>query len=201
MANVEGVILAAGLSTRAGRFKMEWRLGDKTLIERAVAGMSPAVDRIIVVGGFQVERIRAILEGAPKVEVVYNEGYASGMFSSVKVGLTHVRAERVFLLPGDHPLVGEGVYRTMLGVIGDVAPTAPPDCVIPVFAGRKGHPVLMSSRAIDQILQAPDSSTLRDVIQRFGYETVEIADEGIVLDVDDPDSYQAVRQAYEHENQ
>ncbi len=54
---------------------MEWRLGDKTLIEWAVAGMAPVVDRIVVVGGFQVERIRAILAGAPKVDVVWNEQY------------------------------------------------------------------------------------------------------------------------------
>ena len=193
MAEVEGVILAAGLSTRAGCFKMEWRLGDRTLIEWAVAGMSPVVDRIIVVGGFQVERLRALLDGAAKVEVVYNERYVAGMFSSVKTGLHHVRASRFFLLPGDHPLVGAAVYRAMLGSTGDV--------VIPAFQGRKGHPVLMSSRLIDEILQAPDSATLRDVMQRFGYETVEIADEGIVLDVDDPDSYQTIRRTYERDYQ
>ncbi len=72
---------------------------------------------------------------------------------------------------------------------------------IPVFQGRKGHPVLMSSRLIDPILQAPESSTLRDVIQRVGFETVEVADEGIVLDVDDPESYEAVRRAYERQHQ
>jgi molybdenum cofactor cytidylyltransferase len=193
MADIEGVILAAGLSTRAGCFKMEWRLGHRTLIEWAVAGMSPAVDRIVVVGGFQVERLRALLDDAPNVEVVYNERYVDGMFSSVKAGLRHVRASRVFLLPGDHPLVRAGVYRAMLGSTGDV--------VIPVFQGRKGHPVLMSARLIEPILQAPDSATLRDILQPYGYETVEIADEGIVLDVDDPDSYQMVRRTYERDDQ
>jgi molybdenum cofactor cytidylyltransferase len=190
---VDGVILAAGLSTRAGRFKMAWPLGDRTLIEWAVAGMEAVADRIIVVGGFQVERIRELLADVPRVEVVYNDGYASGMFSSVRAGLKHVRAERFFLLPGDHPLVGEQVYRAMLGSTGDV--------VIPVFAGRKGHPVLMSSRLIATILQAPDSSTLRDILQVTCYETVEVEDEGILLDVDDPDSYEAVRQTYEHNHQ
>lgn len=189
MAGIEGVILAAGLSSRAGQYKMAWRLGDRTLIEWAVAGMSPVVDRIIVVGGFQVERIRAILEGVPKVEVVVNEGYTSGMFSSIKVGLSHVRAQRVFLLPGDCPLVAETVYSSLLDAAGDVA--------IPVCEGRKGHPVLMSSKLIEIILAEPDSSTLRDVIRRVGYEAVEVADRGILLDVDDPDGYEAVRQAYE----
>jgi molybdenum cofactor cytidylyltransferase len=112
----------------------------------------------------------------------------------VRTGLKHVRAERFFLLPGDHPLVGEQVYRTMLNSM-DIHTQ---DVVIPVFAGRKGHPVLMSSRLIEPILQAPDSSTLRDIIQVAGYQTVEVEDEGILLDVDDPDSYEAVRQTYEH---
>jgi molybdenum cofactor cytidylyltransferase len=193
MADIEGVILAAGLSSRAGCFKMEWRLGDRTLIEWAVAGMLPVVDRIVVVGGFQVERLRAILDGAPRVEVVCNERYAAGMFSSVKAGLRHVRSSRLFLLPGDHPLVRAEVYQAMLDVTGDV--------VIPTFQGRKGHPVLMSARLIDHILEAPDSATLRDIIQCYGFETVDIADEGIVLDVDDPDSYQMARRIYEHDDQ
>ena len=194
MSDVEGVILAAGLSTRAGCFKMEWRLGDRTLIEWAVAGMSPAVDRIVVVGGFQVERLRAILDGAPKVEVVYNER-----------------------LRGRHVQLGEGGAASRAG--GPLLPAAgrsspgqerkstgrclarPGTSSFRFSRGARGIRCSMSARLIDPILQAPDSATLRDITQRYGYETVEIADEGIVLDVDDPDSYQTVRRAYEHDDQ
>ena len=117
---LEGIILAAGLSTRAGQYKMAMRLGDKTLIEHSVASMSPVVERVIVVGGHRIELLRQILAGYPQVEVVHNTAFREGMFSSVQAGLSQVRAERVFLLPGDCPVVSTATYRRLLEVPGEV---------------------------------------------------------------------------------
>ena len=189
---VDGVVLAAGLSTRAGQFKMELNLGDKTLIEHSIAGMYPVVDRVIVVGGHKIERIREILQGYSKVKIVYNENFRQGMFSSVKEGLRHVRGGCFFLLPGDYPLIGEEIYRQMLKISGDV--------ILPIYKGRKGHPVLMRSRLIDDILRQPDTSTLRDCIRQIGYVTVEVEDEGIILDVDDLKDYHTVKRVYDNEH-
>jgi len=197
-----GVVLAAGLSTRAGRFKMELPLGDRTLIEHTALGMVDVVDRIIVVGGHRAERLSEILQGCEKVEVVTNERYPLGMFTSVQTGLRRVReiarasapslttkgavgsGFAVFLQPGDIPLVDKKTYRTLLETPGGV--------VIPTCDGRKGHPVLIAAQWIEAILAEPDTSNLRDFIQRAGYVTVEVEDEGIVLDVDDPDDYRRV---------
>jgi hypothetical protein len=63
-----GVVLAAGLSTRAGRFKMELPLGDRTLIEHTVLGMREVVRRVVVVGGHRIERLREILRGYDRVD-------------------------------------------------------------------------------------------------------------------------------------
>lgn len=189
---VDGVVLAAGLSTRAGQFKMELNLGDKTLIEHSIAGMYPVVDRVIVVGGHKIERIREILQGYSKVKIVYNENFRQGMFSSVKEGLRHVRGGCFFLLPGDYPLIGEEIYRQMLKISGDV--------ILPIYKGRKGHPVLMRSRLIDDILRQPDTSTLRDCIRQIGYVTVEVEDEGIILDVDDLEDYHTTKRVYGNEH-
>ena len=188
---VDGVVLAAGLSSRAGRFKMELNLGDKTLIEHSIAGMYAVVDRVIVVGGHKIERIREILQEYSKVEIVYNEHYRQGMFSSVQEGLRHVSGECFFLQPGDLPLISEEIYRRMLEASGDV--------IIPTYKGRKGHPALMRSRLIDAILHQPDTSTLRDYIGRVGYAQVEVDDEGIVLDVDDLEDYHIMKRVYENE--
>jgi molybdenum cofactor cytidylyltransferase len=142
-----------------------------------------------VVGGHQFEVIRDILRDYERVEVVLNERFESGMFGSIKEGLRHVRAERFFLLPGDHPLVGENLYRRLLE---EQAPV-----VLPVCKGYKGHPVLMDSRFIPDILNEPDSANLRDFIRRVGFRAIEVSDERILLDVDTLSDFDAVKRQYE----
>jgi molybdenum cofactor cytidylyltransferase len=191
MSSVEGVVLAAGLSSRAGAYKMELPLGDKTLIERSIEGMLEVASRILVVVGWKAERVRDLLAGYPQVEIVLNEAYAEGMFSSVRAGIARVRAERFFLLPGDHALVGAAVYRQLLAVPSDIA--------IPTYKGRKGHPILTAGRLIPDILDQPPESTLRDYVNRKGYALVEVDEEGILIDVDTPGDYDALVARYAHE--
>ena len=173
---VDGVVLAAGQSRRAGVFKMALEIGEKTVIERTIEGMYEICDRIIVVGGFKIEIVREILDTCEKVEVVFNENYEAGMFTSVKTGISHVSAQKFFLTPGDYPLIGENVYRKMLGMDGDI--------IIPTFNSRKGHPVLMRSHLIDKILANPDSYNLRDFIVSEGFTTIEVDDDVILMDID-----------------
>jgi molybdenum cofactor cytidylyltransferase len=185
----DGVILAAGLSTRSNRYKMALPLGDKSVIERAVEGMLDAVEQIWVVVGWKADRVRQLLAPYPKVEIVPNPAFREGMFSSVKAGIARVRAPHFFLLPGDHPLVGPEVYRRLLAASGEI--------VIPTFQGRKGHPVRVHSALIPEILGYPADGTLRDYIRSKGFATMEVEEEGILLDVDTPEDYQALRARYE----
>jgi molybdenum cofactor cytidylyltransferase len=184
VAQVEGVILAAGLSSRSGRHKMTLPLGDKTVIERSIEPMAAVAARILVVVGWQAESIRALLAGYHQVQLVYNVAFRAGMFSSVKAGLAQVRAPRVFLLPGDHPLIGVPVYQRMLSSPGDI--------VIPTFRGRKGHPVLLSSALIPDILAQPEDATLREYVERKRYEALPVDDEGILIDLDTMEDYHTV---------
>ena len=184
MSQVEGVVLAAGLSSRSGQHKMTLPLGDRTLIEKTIEGMCEVVSRVLVVVGWQAERIQALLRSYRKVEFVVNPDFRAGMFSSVKAGLAQVRAPRFFLLPGDHPLIDAEVYTHMLTVTGAI--------VIPCFRGRRGHPVLLGSHLIPEILRYPDSGTLRDYIRAKGHTEVDVENEGILIDVDTKEDYHSV---------
>jgi molybdenum cofactor cytidylyltransferase len=183
--HVEGVILAAGLSTRAGTFKPALRIGGKTLIERCVEGMRGVCDRIIVVGGHEFERLCSLAEGIENVECVQNICYRKGMFTSVKAGLSHVRGERCFVLPVDIPLVPKRVYDRLLSLDADI--------VIPAFGGRKGHPVCCSNTIIPRILENPDESTFSGVLRAIGFRTVSVDAEEILVDVDTPEEYERIR--------
>jgi len=185
MAPVEAVILAAGLSTRAGRWKMALPLGDRTVLQHCVESIHHIVRRIWVVTGWQAERVEDLLHGYSKVELVSNPNYRQGMFSSIQAGLAQVQAPRTFLTPGDYALIPPAVYVQMLSVVADI--------VIPTFAGKKGHPVLLSHSAICEILALPQDAILRDYISEKGFLTVEVDAPGILLDIDTPQDYADAR--------
>ena len=178
----EGIILAAGSSLRAGAFKPALMLGDKTLIQWCIEGMSETCMHIIVVGGYDIEKLRSLLPDTPAVECIENVHHSRGMFSSVKTALSHVHGNLCFLLPADIPLVPRSVYRALMAVDAPV--------VVPTFRGIRGHPVCIKDSVIPSIMREPDSSSLRDVIQRVGSSTIEVDAEEILLDVDTPEDYE-----------
>ena len=188
MRDVEGVVLAAGLSRRSKPYKMTLPLGDKTVLEWAIEGMLPFVERVIVVTGWQAERLRALLADRTDVIMVHNERFREGMFSSVCAGIAQVRAGRFFLLPGDQPLVQAGVYTRLLSAEGAIA--------VPTYHGKKGHPVLLDGSLVPEILAQPAEKTLRDYVQAKGCTTVEVGDEGILIDLDTADDYAAIVDRY-----
>ena len=179
--NIEGVILAAGLSSRAKAFKLELLLDGKTVLERCVESLYDTCSRIIVVGGFEIHKIREMMGKYPKVLVVYNESYETGMFSSVKKGMSHVRADRFFFTPGDFPFIDPNLCRSLLEIRDDI--------VIPVTGGRKGHPVLMKGSLAGEILRMPDTYNLRDFINQWGFTAFEVQDDGILKDLDTQEDY------------
>ena len=186
--SIEGVILAAGTSFRAGTFKPALLIGGRPMLVRCVEGMVDVCGRIIVVGGDGFEQIRRLVERLEKVECLLNPAYRKGMFTSVKAGLAVARGERCFVLPGDIPLVPGRVYRQLLALDADI--------VVPAFQGRNGHPICVSKSVIPRILRESDDSSLRHIVRTIGYRTVEVDAEEVLLDVDTPQDYETLRRRF-----
>ena len=182
--SVEGVILAAGFSSRAGAFKPALPIGGKPMIRYCIDGMSAWCRRIFVVGGHEFGRLQALVSGIPGVECIENPDYNKGMFASVKAGLSRVSADRCFVLPADIPLVPPSVYRALLSVEASA--------VVPTFHGRNGHPVCLSRALIPRILEQADGSSLKEALQSIGFSTIEVEAEEILLDIDSPEDYSSV---------
>lgn len=179
--NTEGIILAAGFSSRAGRNKLLLDVGGKPIIERCISSMYDVCTKVIVVGGHRIEDIRPLVTKYSKVELVFNPDFECGMFSSVKKGLSRVAAERFFITPGDYPIVSKDTCREILETDEVI--------VVPVFNGKRGHPVLMKSHLIDEILTDNTLEAMRDFIKSKPYYRLHVEDEGVLLDVDDMDDY------------
>jgi molybdenum cofactor cytidylyltransferase len=156
---------------------MEMELAGKPLLVWSLEAMAAFCGRIIVVAGFAPEKIRRLVRGRSGIEVAVNENFADGMLTSIQTGIRLIRAPRFFLLPGDMPLVKAPVYQKLLAVKADI--------VVPLYQGRRGHPVLLSGRLIPELLAEPPASSLGRFIRRHGSETVEVDDPGIFADLDD----------------
>lgn len=184
---VEGIILAAGLSSRANAFKMILMLGGKTIIEHSIDSMMEVCERGIVVGGYRIECLEPIINRYEKVELVFNENYLEGMFSSVKKGLSLVKGERFFFIPGDYPLIDPEVYRELLRHEGDV--------IIPTYEGRKGHPILFKGSTAEEILRENKYSNLREYIRDKKQTLIPVNCRGILTDVDTMEDYNSLTKA------
>lgn len=186
--NTEGIILAAGLSTRMGVSKLELPLGDKTVIEQTVCSMLQFCSKIILVCGKQIDSLQKLMLPYPKVQAIYNENFEQGMFTSVQKGVATITADSFFLLPGDYPLIAPSTFTALLSA-GEKYPDAA--VFIPRFKQSKGHPILLRKGLINTILKAPPDTTLRHVLVSQKTIFVAVDDEGILRDIDTREDYEA----------
>ena len=185
--DVEGVILAAGFSKRAGAFKLTLDLCGKTILARCIEGMYNHCSRLIVVGGHRAADLLPIVERYPRAGLVLNENYQDGMFSSVRKGLEYVSHGRFFLTPGDYPLISPDVYEKMLKTDADI--------VVPSYSGECGHPVLIKSN-LAKVISGSGYCCLKDFIDSKGYTEIMVQDRGILMDVDTTEDFQRIQREY-----
>jgi molybdenum cofactor cytidylyltransferase len=185
---VEGIILAAGLSSRAASYKMTLAFHNKTVIENTIDNMLDFCKRIIVVGGHKIENLQPIVEKYSKVELVLNEDYMQGMYSSVKKGMSCIREDNFFFTPGDYPMITPEVYKELLLYKAPV--------VIPTFEGRKGHPILINSSIIYDVLHCSTYKTLREAISNKYTILTEVNCRGVIMDLDTIEDYEMMKAQY-----
>jgi putative nucleotidyltransferase with HDIG domain len=192
------VILAAGLASRMGRLKPILPLGETTVLERVIRLHQEAgAAHVIVVLGWQAERLQPLVERRQARPVV-NARFREGMFTSVAAGLKALPRETTsfFVHPTDIPLVRPFTLRRLTA-----AGRRRPESVIhPCFCGRRGHPPLVPGRLIETIAADGGEGGLKAVLGRIGAEVceVEVADEHVLFDVDQPQDYATLQSRWRH---
>lgn len=181
------LILAAGLSSRMGRFKPLIDIDGRRLIEHVVDGIRKAgIERIRVVIGFKARRLNRVLENIG-VKGVLNQDYRGEMFSSLKVGVAALSGScrAFFMLPGDMPFVRPQTYRELLAAFEPDRM----DMMRPCNRDRIGHPVLISATKIAAIAAYDGHGGLRSLVRRQEWRIADLdcADPGILVDLDKPE--------------
>jgi len=91
---IAGLLLAAGASTRMGKPKQLLRLGETTLLDRALGqALNSKLDHIVLVLGFKSEEILRRLQTDrhhPKLRIIENKRFREGISSSIVAGLSAV---------------------------------------------------------------------------------------------------------------
>ncbi|NNF44605.1 MAG: NTP transferase domain-containing protein [Phycisphaerales bacterium] len=151
-----GVLVAAGLGRRFGGRKQlhPWPTpgGPTPLVAVAFDAIAGVCDAMVVVTGAEADAVMAALQ--PRAfEAVPGDPHGE-MLDSIRAGLTATRRlaprSAALLQPGDHPAVAP---RTLTQLI-ETHRANPALAIMPEYAGKGGHPVLMPPCIIDAVLAA-----------------------------------------------
>jgi CTP:molybdopterin cytidylyltransferase MocA len=185
--NFSAIILAAGFSSRMGKFKPLIRIGRKSFVEHAIALFrTSGIEEIVTVVGHRAKVLLPVVQAAAS-RCVINAHYTNGMYSSIQTGLKALKhpGDAFFLLPVDIPLVRPATIRQLAA--GFDQHRAPLVCY-PLFQSQRGHPPLINSQLIDALRRHDGKGGLREFLR--GYEnqaiSIPVEDPFIRLDADTP---------------
>ena len=184
---VIAIVLAAGKSTRMGYHKMLAEVDGQPMLKVVVKNvLASSVDEVIVVTGHGATDCEAALAGL-KVRLVHNPDYATGLASSLRVGIGAAgKADAVVVCLGDMPRVAGSLIDRMIAAFN---PDEHRSIVMPTFEGRSGNPVLWSADCFPRLLTLTGDKGARHLIESLRGEATEIEadDAGVLQDVDTPE--------------
>ena len=187
---IDAIVLAAGESRRMGTAKQLLPFGNVTVIEHIVDQLLLSrLDEVCVVVGHDGGQVAERLAGR-RVRIVDNPDYASGMLSSVRCGLRALPEARDWVLValGDQPAVAPEWIDELV----EAMQNSGKGIVVPVYQGRRGHPLLLAARYRQEVLTEHDDVGLRGLLRAHPEDVYELAmpTAAVLSDMDDPADYQ-----------
>lgn len=197
---IAGLIPAAGHSTRMGRPKLSLPLGDRTVLEHVVAALrSGGAGRVVVVIGPHVPELVPLAEVAG-AEVCRLAEPTQDMRATVEHGLRWFEGRdppaALLLSPADHPTLDPAVVRELC----DTFRADPANSIlIPVHAGRRGHPALVAWRHVAGIRTLPPDRGINAYFRDHVGEVMElpVASTGVLCDLDTPEDYERLQRLFD----
>ncbi|MGE5679065.1 MAG: selenium cofactor biosynthesis protein YqeC [Pseudomonadota bacterium] len=185
---VSGIILASGLSRRMGTNKLLLPLGGIPVIERILAETvrSKLEEVILVCAGEEV----AEAGRRYGVKIVHNDFPQEGQSRSVRLGTAAAAeyADGLMFIVGDQPLVTADIINQLVQRFR----TADCSAVVSYYKGRRGNPVIFSSRSREELMGLQGDSGGRVLLGKMeaGIEAVEFNDERPGIDIDTAEEYE-----------
>ncbi len=193
---IHAVILAAGEGRRMGGPKALLRWGERSFLGQAAYLLRRrGIERVWAVLGHEDERVRAECR-AHGVEDILNTGFASGMLSSVLVGLDEAESQgaaAVLIHPVDHPAVSPASVDRVIAALESGARIA-----VPSFNDRRGHPAGFARETFAALRKAPPERGARAVLADHPDWIVHVpGDPGSVMGINSPEEYEQAKTLWE----
>jgi molybdenum cofactor cytidylyltransferase len=182
------VVLSGGASRRMGSPKALLSYQGRPFLEHLLdVARHPKIGLRRVVLGANAEPIAKEVNLALD-EIVINEQWEKGQLSSIHAALRSLPAQTdgIILLLIDHPLISS----VLVGELIDSFYNSGKSIVLPVYEGRRGHPVIFSSALYQELMNAPLATGARSVVWAHAgdVQIVQTNEEGCVLNLNDPDT-------------
>jgi molybdenum cofactor cytidylyltransferase len=189
------VILSGGASRRMGSPKALLPFHGRPFLEHLLDVIKhPKIGARRVVLGAHAESIaKAVHLNAD--EVVINEDWEQGQLSSIRAALRSLPAgtDGILLCLVDHPLISETLVNGLIEQFYATGATV----VVPVYQGRRGHPVIFSAAVYEELEKAPEKQGARSVVWAHREQVSEYItdEEGCVLNLNDPGTFERASEA------
>jgi molybdenum cofactor cytidylyltransferase len=165
---------------------------DRTFVEHLLeVTRHPKIGLQRIVLGAGAEPIRARLNLNPEL-VVVNPDWEKGQLSSIQAAIRSLSAtpvDGILLCLVDHPLITSALVNDLVEAFYRGGKSV----VLPVFQGRRGHPVIFARTLFDELLAAPHEKGARSVVWNHPDEVEEVptVEQGAVLNLNDPEAFKS----------
>jgi molybdenum cofactor cytidylyltransferase len=184
------VILSGGASSRMGSPKALLPYQGRPFLEHLLdVTVHPKIGVRRVVLGADAEPIAKTIP-LPVDDIVINDEWEKGQLSSIQAAIRSLPpgTDGVLLCLIDHPLISAALVVDLI----EAFYAAPTNITLPVYEGRRGHPVIFPASLYDELLQAPLEKGARAVVWAHAANVTEVSttEQGCVLNLNDPETMQ-----------
>jgi molybdenum cofactor cytidylyltransferase len=186
---IYAIILAAGASSRMGQPKLLLPFGDKCIIESVLENVTASgIDKSLVILGADQNQIKKRIQNH-SIDIILNPRFSQGMLSSVICGFESLpnSARAAVVVLGDQPSITSRTINTLL----EQYQKTRKGIILPVYKGRRGHPILIDTKYKKIIKNLNPNIGLRELIHNHPQDILEvqIKHRSVVQDIDTPNDY------------
>ena len=185
---IDAVVLAAGLSSRAGSLnKLLLPLAGKPLAAHVIdAALASRVRHVHVVTGYEADTLTAALGDRP-LKFAHNPDYRSGMGSSLAAGVRNLADDSagIFVCLADMPWVStQHIDALIKQFTGDSV------CAL-YFDNQRGHPILFPKTWFSRLMTLQGDAGANRLLRgnELDITRIDLSDDAILRDIDCLDDF------------
>lgn len=180
MADITGILLAAGQGTRFGANKLSTPLHGVPLLLHSAQALAACAQVIVVIKEGDRE-LQALIQAAG-LPYVINHAAWRGMGSSIACGVqASQHSDGWCILPADMPLVNSDITQRLVDALRQGA-----SIVAPYFHNQRGHPVGFSQRHYASLSELKGEHGARNILAQHAdkLQRLDTDDSGVIVDID-----------------